>query len=58
MDYKSRNTIKFLMGISPTGFITFLSDTYSGRSSRKFICGDSGFFDYLDSYDEVTADFR
>ena len=27
-DYKSHNTIKFLIGISPTGFIIFLSDTY------------------------------
>ena len=54
--YKSHNTIKFLIGISPTGFITFPSDTYGGRASDKFICHDSGFFDYLDSYDEVMAD--
>ena len=25
-DYKKHNTVKFLIGISPTGFITFLSD--------------------------------
>ena len=57
-DYKSRNTIKFLIGISPTGFITFLSDTYGGRASDKFIYRDSGFFDCLNSYDEVIADRR
>ena len=54
--YKSHNTIQFLIGISPTGFITFPSDTYGGRASDRFICHDSGFFDYLDSYDEVMAD--
>ena len=54
-DYKSHNTIKFLIGISPTGFITFLSDTYGGRASDKFICRDSGFFEYLDGHDEVIA---
>ena len=27
-----------------------------GRASCKLICGDSGFFDCLDSYDEVMAD--
>ena len=32
-DYKHRNTIKFLVGISPNGFITFLSDCYGGRVS-------------------------
>ena len=49
-------TINFLTGIPTTGFTTFLSDTYGGRASGKFICGDSGFFDCLDSYDEVKAD--
>jgi len=37
-DYKSHNTIKFLIGISPTGYITFLSDCYGGRASDRFIC--------------------
>ena len=55
-DYKSHNTIKFLIGISPTGFISFLSDCYGGRASDKFICSDSGFYDCLDLYDEIMAD--
>ena len=55
-DYKSHNTIKFLIGISPTGFVTFISDCYGGRASDKFICNDSGFFDNLDPYDEIMAD--
>ena len=55
-DYKHHNTIKFLLGISPAGFITFLSDCYGGRASDKFICQDSGFFDVLEFGDEVMAD--
>lgn len=55
-DYKHHNTIKFLIGISPTGFISFLSSCYGGRASDKFICSDSNFYDGLDLYDEVMAD--
>lgn len=55
-DYKHHNTIKFLVGISPTGFITFLSDCYGGRASDKFITKDSGFYDLLEREDQVMAD--
>lgn len=54
--YKHHNTLKFLIGISPTGFISFISDCYGGRASDKFICHDSGFYELLDLYDEVMAD--
>ena len=55
-DYKSHNTIKFLIGISPTGYITYLSDCYTGRSSDKYICSDSGFYNLLERGDEIMAD--
>ena len=55
-DYKSHNTLKFLIGISPTGYITFLSNCYGGRASDKYICQDSGFYNHLDPYDDVMAD--
>ena len=55
-DYKSHNTFKFLIAISPTGFITFVSSCYGGRASDKFICNDSGFYELLDYGDEVMAD--
>ena len=55
-DYKHHNTIKFLIGISPSGFITFLSDCYGGRASDKFITSDSGFYDLIERDDEVMAD--
>ena len=55
-DYKHHNTFKFLIGISPTGFITFISSCYGGRTTDKFICSDSGFYDLLDRGDEIMAD--
>ncbi|XP_047129375.1 uncharacterized protein LOC124809355 [Hydra vulgaris] len=55
-DYKQHNTYKFLVGISPNGFITFLSDCYGGRCSDNFITKDSGFYDLLERDDEVMAD--
>ena len=39
-EYKHHNTIKFLVGISPTGYITFLSDCYGGRASDRCIVKD------------------
>ena len=55
-DYKHHNTIKFLVGISPVGFITFISHCYGGRASDKFIVNDSGFLELLERDDEVMAD--
>ena len=34
-DYKSHNTVKVLIGISPTRYVTFLFDCYSGRLRRN-----------------------
>ena len=55
-DYKHHNTKKFLVGISPSRFITFLSSCYGGRASNKFITKDSGFYDLLEHDDVVMAD--
>ncbi|XP_061594927.1 uncharacterized protein LOC133458741 [Cololabis saira] len=54
--YKSRNTVKYLIAVAPNGLIMFISDAYAGRSSDKFITIDSGFLDYLRAGDEVMAD--
>ena len=45
---KHHNTLKFLVGIAPSGYITFLSDSYGGRASDKHIVLDSGFLDLLE----------
>ena len=45
-----------LVGISPSGFITFLNSCYGGRASDRFITKDSGFYDFLERDDVVMAD--
>ena len=55
-DCKHHNTIKLLVGISPSGFITFLSSCNGGRASDKFITKDSGFYDLLEREDVVMED--
>ncbi|XP_039677800.1 uncharacterized protein LOC120572535 [Perca fluviatilis] len=54
--YKSRNTVKYIVAVAPNGLIMFISDAYAGRSSDKFITMDSAFLDYLRAGDEVMAD--
>ncbi|XP_004210617.3 uncharacterized protein LOC101241116 [Hydra vulgaris] len=55
-EYKHHNTFKFLIGVSPTGYITFLSSCYGGRASDRFITRDSGIYNLLERDDEVMAD--
>ena len=55
-DYKNHNAVKFLIAISPNGYIIFLSDCFSGRTSDQYICSDSGFYKLLDPGDGVMAD--
>ena len=55
-DYKHHNTFTFLVGITRTGFISFVSSFYGSRASDKFITRDSGFNDLLERHDEVMAD--
>ena len=54
--YKSHNTAKGLIGISPAGAVTFVSDLYAGRSSDKQITKDRGILDLLEEGDSVMAD--
>ena len=55
-NYKHHITVKFLVDISPSGFITFLSSCYGGQVSDKFITTDSGFYDLFEGDDVVIAD--
>ena len=54
--YKHKNTVKFLIGIAPQGVISFISASYGGRASDKFITDDCGFLDKLNPGDIVLAD--
>ena len=55
-EYKHHYTIKFLVGITPNGAISFVSDCYGGRASDKFIVEDCGFISNLRPGDQVMAD--
>lgn len=54
--YKHRNTIKYLIGITTTGVIIFISDAFGGRASDKFITIKSSLLDNLQDGDVVLAD--
>lgn len=54
--YKSNNTAKFLVAISPTGAIIFVSKCWGGRASDKLITSKSGFLNHLIHGDLILAD--
>lgn len=54
--YKHHATLKFLIGISTTGVIIFISSAFGGRASDKEIVLKSGFLNNLKDGDLVLAD--
>ena len=54
--YKSHNTFKLLVVISPTGVVTFLSKLWGGSTSDKQIVKETGFLNLLEKGDSVMAD--
>lgn len=55
-EYKHHVTIKFLIGISVTGAIIFISKAFAGRASDNFITKKSGILEKLEEGDVVLAD--
>ncbi|XP_033753600.1 uncharacterized protein LOC117336915 [Pecten maximus] len=55
-DYKSHMTYKSLVGISPNGVVTFVSDLYNGSISDKQITKLSGLVDLCECGDAIMAD--
>ena len=55
-NYKSRFTAKFLVGIAPSGEITFVSKSYGGRTTDTEITVKSGFLNLIEQGDIVMAD--
>ena len=57
-NYKSHNTVKYLIGIMPQGTVSFLSEGWGGRVSDKAITKESGILNKLLPGDMVMADIR
>ena len=55
-NYKNTNTYKVLIGISPSGIITFVSKLYAGSISDKELTRCSGIMNLLQPGDSVMAD--
>lgn len=54
--YKSRTTLKCLIGVTPAGATSFVSALYAGSISDKQITKVSGLMDLLEAGDVVMAD--
>jgi len=54
--YKSSETVKFLVGVAPSGEFTFISKCFGGRATDTFITNKSGFLKLLQPGDVVLAD--
>lgn len=55
-NYKHHNTIKFLVGITPSGVFSFISKAWGGRVADKQLTINSGFLDLLERDDVILAD--
>ena len=54
--YKSHNTAKFLIGITPQGTICFISKGWEGRTSDQFVTENSNFLKYVQYGDVIMVD--
>ena len=54
--YKNHNTAKGLIGISPAGYPSFISELYTGRSSGKQVTKDCDILNLLEPGDDLMAD--
>ena len=55
-EYKEHNTIKALVGITPSGYFSFLSKFWTGSTSDRKITQESQLVDLLEEGDSVMAD--
>ena len=54
--YKSMNTIKYLISITPQGTVSYISQGFAGRVSDQHIIRVSGYLEFLEAGDCVMAD--
>jgi len=55
-NYKSHNTVKYLIGKTPQGTISFVSEAWGDRVSSKAITKESSILSHLLAGDVVLAD--
>ena len=55
-NYKHYNTVKGLLGIAPSGAVSFVSDLYTGRTSDKKATSDCKLYSLLEAGDSIMAD--
>lgn len=51
--YKGRQTIKFLIGVSPAGTVVYMSPAYSGKSSDKHIFNMERVIENFENYNDA-----
>ena len=54
--YKHHNTFKGLVGICPTGAVTFISELYAGSLSDQALTRDCGILELIEPGDSIMAD--
>jgi len=54
--YKHHNTVKYLIGITPQGIVSFISEGWGGSVSDKHLTENSGLLDHLTPGDVILAD--
>ena len=55
-NYKNRNTVKVLIGVTPSGAISYVSQSFEGSISDKKLVELSGLLQMLEPGDEIMAD--
>nr|XP_037276744.1 uncharacterized protein LOC119169834 [Rhipicephalus microplus] len=54
--YKSNFTLKFIVGVAPSGFISYFSEVFGGHASDTYITANCGLLDLLEEDDLVLVD--
>ena len=54
--YKHHNTVKYLIGVTPQGTVSFISEGWGGRTSDKYLTEQCSFLTHLVPGDLVLAD--